>query len=82
MCLPELVFPVLYYKWNSDYAVIFAMLLLAAGLVQVPLMWVLLKKLWSKASAPRRRKSECTIALALATAVYLRILLVVLTFRT
>jgi len=82
MCTPELIFAVLYYTSNSDYSVVLGMALLLGGPVQVPLLWLLLRKLWRKTSAPHQRKRECAIALVLTTVVYFAILLAVLKFKT
>src|SRR5437879_8804119 len=82
MCAPEIVFPALFYSWNSDIVGILAMLIITAGFVQVPLTWVLLGVLWYQKSAPKRRKLECTIAVLVATIVFLRALWVAQHFKT
>lgn len=82
MCAPELLFSVLYYTSNSDYSVVLGMALLLAGPVQLPLLWLFLRKLWRKTSAPHQRKVECAIALVITSVVYLAILLTVLKFKT
>lgn len=72
LCVPEIVFAVLFYTSNSDIVGILAMLLITAGWVQMPLTCVLLGVLWFQKSLPKRRKFECTVAVSVATAVFAR----------